>query len=234
MNAMNAKRKPSSGDRKKRVMIVDDHPMMRKGMTLLVNQQKELMVCCEAAAGAEAMELVDASAPDLAIIDVSLEGSSGLELIKDLRARHPEVLVLVLSMHDESVYAERILRAGARGYVMKSVGAKTILSAIRQVLKGGIFLSQRMSEFVLGSLTENLPRMSHAPIHSLTDREFEIFELVGEGKTVRQIAKLLHLSSKTVDTHRRNIMEKLHFDNVTGLLRHAVRWTELQNTGDVD
>jgi DNA-binding NarL/FixJ family response regulator len=218
-----APRKP-----KQRVVLVDDHPMMRQGTAQLIHQQKDLMVCCEAATAAEAMRRIDSDPPDLAIVDVSLEGSSGLELIKDLRVRHPEVRVLVLSMHDESLYAERMLRAGARGYVMKQAGGETLMTAIRQVLSGRVYLSDQMSARLLDALTERRPRASHSPIEKLSDREFEIFQLVGEGKSTHEIAQQLHLSPKTVDTHRGRIKEKLQLKSVTALVRHAVRWVESQ------
>ena len=217
---------------KKRVLLVDDHPMMRQGLALLINQQSDLTMCCEAAAAAEAMRLIGTSKPDLAIVDLSLEGSSGLELIKDLQALHPEVPVLVMSMHDESLYAERLLRAGARGYVMKQAGGETVLGAIRCVLSGRVYLSPKMSEKLLDSFTGRRPRGSNSPIEQLSDREFEIFELLGEGKSTREIARQLHLSPKTVDVHRSHIKRKLELKDSISLIRYAVRWIETEGSGD--
>ena len=222
---------PPARNLKKRVVLVDDHPMMRQGLAQLINQQKDLAVCCESGGAAEAMKLIDSSKPDLAIVDVSLEGSSGLELIKDLQALHPEVPVLVMSMHDELLYAERLLRAGARGYVMKQAGGETVLAAIRRVLSGQVYLSEKMSAKLLDSLTGRRPRGSSSPIEKLSDREFEIFELLGQGKSTREIAIQLHLSPKTVDVHRGHIKQKLELKDSTSLIRHAVRWVETQGSG---
>jgi DNA-binding NarL/FixJ family response regulator len=210
---------------------VDDHPMMRQGIAQLVNEQTDLEVCCEAGNAPDAVKLIECSQPDLAIVDVSLDGSSGLELIKDLRARYPDVLVLVLSMHEESVYAERMLSAGARGYIMKNAGGGTVLAAIRQVFGGGVYLSEKMSARVLNSLADIKSQVSQSPIKGLTDREFEVFELLGEGKTTLEIALQLHLSPKTVDAHRRHIKQKLQMKTATALVRYAVRWIEAQNAG---
>jgi DNA-binding NarL/FixJ family response regulator len=223
--------KKLSIDSKKRVILVDDHPMMRQGIAQLINEQIDLEVCCEAGNAPDAMKFIECSQPDLAIVDVSLDGSSGLELIKDLRERHPDVLVLVLSMHEESVYAERMLSAGARGYIMKNAGGGTVLAAIRQVFGGGVYLSEKMSARVLNSLADIKSQVSQSPIKGLTDREFEVFELLGEGKTTLEIALQLHLSPKTVDAHRRHIKQKLQMKTATALVRYAVRWIEAQNAG---
>ena len=155
-----------------------------------------------------------------------------LELIKDLQALHPEVPVLVMSMHDESLYAERLLRAGARGYVMKQAGGETVLGAIRCVLSGRVYLSPKMSEKLLDSFTGRRPRGSNSPIEQLSDREFEIFELLGEGKSTREIARQLHLSPKTVDVHRSHIKRKLELKDSISLIRYAVRWIETEGSGD--
>lgn len=223
--------KPPGMFAKKRVILVDDHPLLRQGLAQLINQQVDLSMCCEAAAAAEALGRIESSKPDLAVVDLSLEGSSGLELIKDLQALHPDLPVLVLSMHDETLYAERCLRAGARGYVMKQAGGQTVLQAIRRVLSGQVHLSEAMAGKVLESLTGPRPRGATSPIEQLTDREFEIFELLGEGKSSREIARELHLSPKTVDVHRSHIKQKLELKDVTSLIRYAVRWVETQDAG---
>jgi len=202
--------------------------MLRQGLSQLINQQPELMVCCEAACAGEARRLISSSKPDLAIVDLSLQDSSGLEFTKDLQALHPNLPILILSMHDESLYAQRLLRAGARGYVMKQAGGHTILDAIRCLLSGRVYLSKQLSDALLDSLTRRQPRGSASPIEQLTDREFEIFELLGQGKTSREIAHELHLSPKTVDVHRGHIKDKLKLKDATALIRYAVRWVETQ------
>lgn len=214
---------------KKRVLLVDDHPMMRGGLAQVINQQEDLRVCCEAGDAAEAMARISASKPDLAVVDLSLEGKSGLELIKDLQALHPEVPILVMSMHDENLYAERVLRAGARGYVMKNAGGEVVLQAIRQVLSGRIFVSEKMSAQLLELFSPARPVRHQSPIGSLTDREFEVFKLIGEACITREIARRLHISPKTVDVYRQNLKEKLNLPNATSLIQHAVRWVETQN-----
>lgn len=209
--------------------MVDDHPMMRQGLAQVANQQKDLMVCGEAGDANEAMHCIASSKPDLAVIDISLEGKSGLELMKDIQALHPEVPVLVMSMHDESLHAERALRAGARGYVMKKAGAEAVLQAIRQVLSGKVYVSERMAAQILGSFASVRSGKHPSPIETLTDREFEVFRLMGEGYITREIAERLRISPKTVDAHRQHMKEKLKLPTTTSLMLHAVRWVEMQN-----
>jgi DNA-binding NarL/FixJ family response regulator len=158
-----------------------------------------------------------------------MPGRSGLEFIKDLKAAEPDLAVLVVSMHDEVVFAERALRAGARGYIMKEAGGENLLAAIRQVLRGEVYVSPRMSSRILNDLSARRPRGSTSPIERLTDREFEVFQLIGQGKSTRDIAEQLHLSSKTVDVHRSHLKEKLELKDATALIRHAVRWVETQS-----
>jgi DNA-binding NarL/FixJ family response regulator len=162
---------------------------------------------------------------------MTMPGRAGVEFIKDLQASHPAVPILVVSMHDEEVHGERVLRAGARGYLMKDAGAAKMLEAIRHVLAGQVYVSARMSARLLDALTGRRPRGSHSPIEKLSDREFEIFQLIGQGKSTREIAKQLHLSSKTVDVHRGHIKEKLELKDATALIRFAVRWIETQDAG---
>jgi DNA-binding NarL/FixJ family response regulator len=217
---------PSSARR--RVFLVDDHPMMRAGLAHLIERQADLTVCGEASNPAEALKAVSDAHPDVILADLTMPGRSGLEFVKDLLAVLPQLSVLVVSMHDESVYAERALRAGARGYIMKEAGGEAIVAAIRQILGGQAYVSPAMSARILDNLSGKKPRGSTSPIESLTDREFEVFQLIGRGKSTRDIAEQLHLSSKTVDVHRSHIKEKLKLKDPTALIRHAVRWVETQ------
>ena len=208
------------------VLLVDDHPVMRSGLTQLINRQPDLEVVAEAGNPAEAWTVLERRLPDLMVSDITMPGRSGLDFIKDILARFPSLRILVLSMHDEAIYSERALRSGARGYIMKEAGGESLLEAIRCVLRGEVYLSAAQSARVLNGLSERRPRGSDSPIGELTDREFEIFRLIGQGKGTRDIAEQLHLSSKTVDVHRGHIKEKLQLKDVTALIRFAVRWTE--------
>ena len=224
---MTAKKK--SVPAKTRVLIVDDHPMMRDGLAALITAQPDLIICGEAANAAEAMQSVEAQRPDLLLLDISLPGKSGLETIKDLLALHPRLSILVISMHDESFYAERVLRAGARGYIMKQEGGRRIMDGIRALLEGKVFVSEKMS----ARLLESLPgRHSDAStVERLSDREFEIFQLIGRGRSTKEIAAQLHLSVKTVEVHRVNIKAKLKLATSPELVHYAVRWVDSQPGG---
>jgi DNA-binding NarL/FixJ family response regulator len=221
---------PATPDSRKRILLVDDHPMMRAGLAQLINKQAEVRVCGEAGNPAEAFDELAKTKVDLVVTDITMPGRSGIEFIKDLLAAYPELSVLVISMHDETIYAERVLHAGARGYIMKEAGGENLLAAIRQVLSGQVYVSPRMSAKILENLSGRKPRGSHSPIEKLSDREFEVFQLIGQGKSTRDIAKQLHLSPKTVDVHRGHIKEKLQLKDATSLVRHAVRWVETQST----
>ncbi len=210
----------------KRIMIVDDHPLFRKGLTELINSDDEFMVCGEAANAAEAMDVIRRVAPDLAIVDVSLPGANGIELIKNIRAEFAKLPILVLSMHDESLYALRSLRAGAQGYVMKQEALANVLTAIQQVFDGRPYLSATMSAKLIVSYAEAPDNGKAAPTDNLSDRELEILELIGKGREVREIAKELHLSPKTVETHRAHIKEKLNLENARQVARFAVQWMD--------
>jgi DNA-binding NarL/FixJ family response regulator len=213
---------------RRRVFLVDDHPMMRAGLAHLIERQADLGVCGEAANPAEALRALPAAKPDIVLADLTMPGRSGLEFVKDLLAIHPALPILIVSMHDETVYAERALRAGARGYIMKEAGGEAVVAAIRQILGGQVYVSPAMSARILDNLSGRKPRGSSSPIEKLTDREFEVFQLIGQGKSTRDIAEQLHLSSKTVDVHRSHIKEKLELKDATALIRHAVRWVETQ------
>ncbi len=216
---------------RRRIMLVDDHPMMRSGMAQVINKQADIEVCCEASSAAEALDNLCKNRPDLVIADITLPGRSGIEMIKDMLAICPGLAVLVVTLHDESLYAERALRAGARGYLMKDAGAAYLLEAIHKVLNGQTYVSPQMAARIVDIFSGHRPRGSSSPIEKLTDREFEVFRLIGAGKTAKQIAEQLHLSSKTVDVHRGRIKEKLGIPDVTALVSHAARWVEAQHGG---
>ena len=213
---------------RKRILIVDDHPFMRAGLAQLIEKQPGMTVCGEAGDPAAAMTELAKGGVDLVLSDITMPGRGGIEFIKDVIALHPELPILVVSMHDEVIYAERVLRAGARGYIMKEAGGEALLAALRQVLSGLVYVSPKMSARILDNMSGRKPRGSQSPIEKLTDREFEVFQLIGQGKSTREVAKQLHLSSKTVDVHRGHIKEKLELRDVTSLVRHAVRWVETQ------
>src|SRR5688500_977776 len=209
---------------RKRVMIVDDHPVVRQGLALLIDQQPDLEVCAEADSVADAFAKFTESGPDLVIIDLSLKDGSGIELIKEIKARNEHARMLVSSMHDESLFAERVLRAGAKGYISKQEATGNIVEAARQVLDGRVYLSPRMSDQMLHRLVSAGEEADRSPIDSLSDRELEVFEMIGQGLTTRQLASKLDLSPKTVETYRENIKAKLNLPNGTALTRHAVQW----------
>jgi DNA-binding NarL/FixJ family response regulator len=215
----------------KGILLVDDHSFMRDGLAQLINRQPDMKVCGEAGDPAEALRQLAKAKPDLVLTDLTMPGRSGLEFIKDIVAAEPTMAVLVISMHDEAVYAERVLRAGARGYIMKGAGGENLLTALRQVLRGEVYVSPQMSARILAGLSGSKPRGSTSPIEKLTDREFEVFQLIGQGKSTRDIAEQLHLSPKTVDVHRTHLKEKLELKDATALIRHAVRWVETQQSG---
>jgi DNA-binding NarL/FixJ family response regulator len=219
----------TDGATKKRVLIVDDHPIVRQGLKGLISQAPDLVVCGEAETIFDTLKAIEQLKPDVAVIDISLnKGESGVDLIKDIRIRHPNLPVLTLSMYDEAIYAERVLRAGGRGYVTKDEAAEHVLQAIRQVLKGQIFLSERMSAKMLSKLVGDRTETTGLSVDRLSDRELQIFELIGRGVSTRMIAETLHLSVKTVESHRANIKEKLQIDNTTELLQQAIHWLQSQ------
>src|SRR6266702_3625603 len=190
-----ASKKSTRANAKARILIVDDHPMMRQGLAQLVNNEPDLAVCCEVENAHQALAAIDKDPPDLVLADITLPDKSGIELIKDVQALNPGLAVLVISMHDESLYAERVLRAGGRGYIMKQEGGKKLMDAIRQVLNGKIYLSERMSAKLLESFSGRREQASRLPMENLSDREFEVLQLLGEGKTTREVAGQLHLSA---------------------------------------
>jgi DNA-binding NarL/FixJ family response regulator len=207
----------------RKIFIVDDHAVMRQGLAKLVGDEEDLQVCGEAENASEALKGIGRLKPDLAIVDISLTGRTGIELIKDVRRHYPQVFVLVLSMHDEAIYSERVLRAGGRGYIMKHEGGKVLMQAIRHVLKGQVYLSESMSAQVFERLSNGSPAAG-SPLEILSDREMEVFQLIGEGLGTRQIAEQLHLSMKTVEVYRAHIKRKFKLPDGTALVSHAIRW----------
>jgi len=214
---------------RKQLMLVDDHPMMRAGLIQLIDKQSDLQVCAEAGNAAEAFAKLAAFKPDLILTDITMPGRSGVEFIKDALAAQTDLSILVVSMHEEALYAERVLRAGARGYIMKEAGGENLLTAIRQILSGRVYVSPSMSARILEGLSARKPRGSSSPIEKLSDREFEIFQLIGQGKGTREIAGMLHLSPKTVEVHRGHIKEKLELKDATSLVHRAIRWVDQES-----
>jgi DNA-binding NarL/FixJ family response regulator len=211
---------------RKKIFIVDDHPMTRSGLAQLIEHEPDLAVCGEAENAQQALAALKPPLPDLILCDITMPGKNGLEFIKDLKALYPEVVVLVMSMHDESLYAERVLRAGGSGYIMKNVGGNEVLEGIRQVLSGKNYLSKNMSATLVDEIVRGRPSRNRGDIQLslLTDREFEVFALLGQGFSARDIGERLHISPKTVETHRVNIKEKFGLKSGTDLVKHAVRW----------
>jgi DNA-binding NarL/FixJ family response regulator len=231
---MPKKNPPNDTPAKKRVLIVDDHPIFRAGLTGLVNLEAGLTVCGEANDAAQAMQAVEKLHPDLVLLDMSLPGKGGLELLKDIRAIAPQTPVLIISMHDETLYAERVIKAGGRGYIMKQEGPEKIVQAVRKVLSGGISVSERIAAQILDAMSGGKSGKSgksgtSSSVSTLTDREFEVYRLLGQGKEPHEIARTLHLSIKTVDTHRAHIRQKLGLRNATELIHHATRWVGEQS-----
>lgn len=210
---------------KKRIFLVDDHPMMRDGMGRLLDSEPGMICCGGAKSAEEAIGEIDRCRPDLVITDLTLPQRSGLDLIKDLAAMYPDLPVFVYSMHDEAFYAERALRAGARGYLMKEAGSEKMLEAVRRVLAGEICVSPKIAAKILTLFSGPKTRGSQSPVEKLTDREFDVFQLIGQGKSTKEIAQLLHLSHKTVAVHRGHIKEKLGLTSSSELVHQAIRWT---------
>lgn len=212
----------------KRLLVVDDHPMMRTGLGQLIDNESDLKVCAEADNAGQALNAVAKQKFDLALVDISLPDKNGLELIKDIRTLKPDLPILVVSMHDELMYAERVLRAGARGYIMKQEGGEKFLQAIRQVLAGRVFVSEKMSARILENFSGGPAEHSGSPVQELSDREFEVFQLIGQGVGTSHIAGRLRLSVKTVEAHRKSIKKKLKLATATDLVRYAIRWLDAQ------
>jgi len=215
---------PAARPGKRRILLVDDHPIVRQGLVELINRQKNLVVCGETGSGREAPELARRLNPDLAVIDVSLKDASGIQLLKTLKLQHPRLPLLVLSMHEEGLYAERALRAGAMGYIMKQEASEIILKAIHSALHGEIYLSDHIKEKLLHHLVEGRGGQHGFSVDLLSDRELEIFQLIGNGFGTRQIAEKLHLSVKTIESYRESLKQKLQLKDRSELVQQAIHW----------
>jgi DNA-binding NarL/FixJ family response regulator len=223
---------PSVGSmaKKKTVFVVDDHPIVRQGLTLLIDQESDLTVCGEAEEMHSALSAIQAVRPDILIVDISLNGPDGLELLKNIRITSPRLPVLILSMHDESIYAERALRAGANGYIMKQEATEKVLVALRRILSGEIYVSEKIANSMLQHYVRGAHPSEHSSVSELTDRELEVFRLIGDGHGTRQIAEALHLSIKTVESYQAHIKEKLSLRSARELVQHAVEWNVREKT----
>jgi len=210
----------------RRLLLIDDHPIMRYGLAQLVADEEELEVCGQAGTAKEGLAAVEALKPDLVVIDLTLPDKSGLELLKDIQAMFPQLHCLVLSMHDEAMYAERTLRAGARGYLMKEVAAEQFIHAVQKVLSGGIYVSETMASRMLEQVVIGKGRSSASGVEQLTDRELEVLELIGSGKATKIIAEQMGISTRTVEAHRSHIKDKLGLTDGAELVRYAVQWVE--------
>ncbi len=211
---------------KKRILIVDDHPMMRKGLASTLEMEPDLDVIHQCEKAEDVLKFLDNDKPDLLLVDVSLPGMNGIELVKNIIFQDPDMKILVVSRHEESLYGERALRAGAKGYIMKFEPSETLVKAVRKILKGGIYVSDSLNEKLLMNAMQGKKEGTVSSIDILSDRELEVFELIGRGKSSNEIAEQLHLASKTVETYRSRIKEKMDFKNSTEMIFHAVKWVE--------
>jgi len=214
---------------KTQILLVDDHPVVRDGLTTIINHERDLNVCGGADDAHQALKAIGDLKPDVVVVDISLKNSDGIELTKSIKAKYTTLPVIILSVHDESVYAERALRAGARAYLMKEVVSENIVKAIRTVLKGEIYVSDAISKKFLHKVAGDKTDKTKTSIENLSDREFEIFRLIGDGLKASQIAKKLHLSVKTVETYRGRLKEKLNLDSASELLQYAIKWTKSED-----
>jgi DNA-binding NarL/FixJ family response regulator len=227
---MMVKKQSGGGKTKCQVLLVDDHPVVRSGLSQLINLQKDLEVCGEAEDTAGALKAVAHLHPKVVIVDLFLgQDMEGLELIKDIKTRFPHIAILVLSMHDEMIFAERALRAGAQGYLMKNSAMKTVISAIRQVAQGEIYLSDKMSKRILSGTVGHRQEQSKLSIERLTDRELEVLHLIGRGMGSRVIGEYLHLSVKTIEAHQTHIRKKLNLTDAAALRQFAIQWVKSVN-----
>lgn len=216
---------------KKKILLVEDHPIFRLGLGELINNEEDLVVCGGAESVNQALQAIADLQPDLVVADITLQNSDGIDLVKEVNRRYKDLPVLVLSMHDEFLYAERALHAGARGYIMKQEAMESVVTAIRHVLGGKVYLNEAMKEHILSNIADRSNSLDKSPIDRLTDRELEVFGMIGKGLSTREIAGKLHLSIKTIGTYRERIKEKLNLKHATELVRHAVHW---EKTGELE
>jgi DNA-binding NarL/FixJ family response regulator len=217
--------------KKSRVLLIDDHPIVRQGLALLIDRETDLSVCGEAEGSQTAFHAVATFHPDIVVLDISLSGPDGLDVLKEIRMKAQSLPVLILSMHDESIYAERAMRAGANGYIMKQEATDKVLVAIRRILQGEVYLSERLTNTMLQQFVRGTSPVKSSPLVNLTDRELEVFRLIGEGHTTRQIADQLHLSVKTIESYQAHIKEKLALRSARELVQHAIEWTVNLSSG---
>src|ERR1700720_4473717 len=215
---------------KRRILVVDDHPIVRQGLALLINREPDLLVCGEAEEAMGAVHVLNSAHPDVLIVDISLNGPDGLDLLKNIRTTHPTLPVLILSMHDESLYAERALRAGANGYIMKQEATEKVLIAVRRILSGEIYVSDRIANKMLKHYITGSGTLRDSSIADLSDRELEVFRLIGDGHGTRQIAEELHPTKKTVESYQAHIKEKLSLRSARELMQHAIQWNMNEKT----
>jgi DNA-binding NarL/FixJ family response regulator len=226
------KKQQEPGDDKRRVLLVDDHPIVCEGLAQRINAEPDLMVCGQVRDAYSALDAIEKLRPDVAVVDIALGGSSGIELLKDIKVRRPELPALVLSMHDEALYAERSLHAGAKGYVMKQEQPEVLLRAIREILHGRVFLSDKVKDAIVSRLGGVATEGETTPlVQQLSDRELQIFEMIGEGYATHEIAERLHLSMKTVASHREHIKQKLNLKAGEELVRYAIHWQRHRGSG---
>jgi len=223
------KKQDKTNEKKTQVLIVDDHPVIRDGLATIINHERDMNVCGEAEDAHQALKAVTELKPDVVVADITLKNSDGLELTKNIKARYRRLPVVIFSVHDEFIYAERALLAGAKAYLMKDTVSENIIKAIRAVLKGEIFVSDTISKKFLHTIARDKTGTAKTPIENLSDRELEIFRLIGEGYKASQIAKQLHLSVKTIQTYRTRIKEKLDTSNASELLKYSIRWAKSQD-----
>jgi DNA-binding NarL/FixJ family response regulator len=227
MPARRSRREPPA---RRTILIVDDHPILRRGLASLIESEPDLAVCAEAGGSEAALQAISQSKPDLVIVDLSLGESDGLDLVKEMKRRHPQIPALVLSAHDEAVYAERSLRAGARGYLTKQQLDETVLVAIRRLLAGETYMSGTVEERLAARFVAGRALAMDSPLEPLSDRELQVFRLLGQGRSTRQIAETLHLSIKTIESHREHIKQKLMVESATELVHRATQWVETGRT----
>ncbi|MGA7853445.1 MAG: response regulator transcription factor [Candidatus Acidiferrales bacterium] len=228
---MGSKAQLAPETRRYRVLLVDDHPIVRQGLALLIDREADLSVCGEAEGAHSAFHAIATLRPDIVLLDISLSGPDGLDVLKEIRIKSENLPVLMLSMHDETIYAERAMRAGANGYIMKQEATEKVLVAIRRILQGGVYLSDRLTNTMLQQFVHGASSAKKSPLVGLTDRELEVFRLIGQGHGTRQIADELHLSVKTIESYQAHIKEKLSLRNARELVQHAIEWTVSLNGG---